>query len=85
MGLGGIEPPTSALSVLATGTGVNGVVLTGTRLEGEGPPRTGLNCLARAIRRAMGESICATAATLNRTSEVAHASLVWVSVAAPDS
>jgi hypothetical protein len=49
VGLGGIEPPTSALSVLATRIGVNGVILAGTHPVAEEPARTGVNGLARAM------------------------------------
>ena len=49
MEIDGIEPSASALSVLATGTGVNGWVLTGTRPGEEERQRRALTGLARAM------------------------------------
>jgi hypothetical protein len=49
VGLGGIEPPTSALSVLVTGIRVNGAVLARTRPGRQEPPRAAANGLARAM------------------------------------
>jgi hypothetical protein len=49
VGLGGVEPPTSALSVLVTGTAVTGMALAGTRFRPEGQLRAAANGLARAM------------------------------------
>jgi hypothetical protein len=49
VGLDGIEPSASALSVLVTGIEVNGWVLAGTPLGQEEPLRTAWHGLVRAI------------------------------------